>query len=377
MLDGIRVIDLGAFITAPLAAMMLADLGADVIKVEPPKGDPFRGGGGGWPYGATYLAYNRNKRSIALDLTQEKDRATMLRLVARADVLIENFRPGVLEKLGLDPAAMRARHPRLIHCSITGFGTKGPYRERPAFDAVGQAFSGLFSLFVDPQNPQCTGPSLTDSVTGMYACYGVMGALFERQRTGRGRRVEVNMLEASMAFAQDSFTNYTRGGDIGGPFSRVTRSQSFACRCADGLLIALQLSNQDKFWSGLLEALAAPEIGTDARFASHKGRIENYHALAAALGERFIARPRAEWIARLTATDVPFAPVHDMASALADPQVHAMGTAAHMQHPREGEVVAIACPILYDGARPATAMTAPPLIDEQRSDILADWDAGP
>jgi formyl-CoA transferase len=371
MLEGIRVIDLGAFITAPLAGMMLGDLGADVIKVEPPDGDPFRRGHGG-TYGATFIAYNRNKRSLVLDLATATGRAALAQLVARADVLVDNFRPGVLERLGLDPAALAARHPRLVHCSITGFGTTGPYRDRPAFDAVGQALSGIAGLFVDPDEPHCVGPTITDNVTGMYACYGILGALVERGRTGRGRRIEVNMLEASMAFIHDAYTNYTRAGIDNGRFGRVRRSQSFALRCGDGKLIGIQLSTREKFWSELLGALGAEDLARDERFATHQRRVANFPALEEALGARFAARPRADWIARLGDTDVPFAPVNSLAEALADPQVAALGTKTVLRHPREGEVVTIACPVLVDGARARPIMTAPPQIGEHSAEVLAE-----
>jgi len=377
MLDGIRVLDLGAFITAPLAGMMLADLGADVVKVEPPGGEPFRHAGGQNPtYGDTFVAYNRNKRGLVLDLRDGKDRATMHRLLACADVLIENFRPGVLEKLGLDPAELRRKYPRLIHCSITGFGKKGPYRDRPAFDTVGQSMSGLLSLFVDPARPDCLGPSTTDTVTGMYACYGVLGALVERARTGTGRRIEVNMIEASMAFVQDAFTNYTRGGEVGDRYSRVTRSQSYAFRCADGALLGIQLSGQEKFWTGLIDALEAPELAADPRFNGRLIRIENYHPLERELAARFLKRPRAEWLARLAATDVPFAPINNVKEALADPQMLALGSAVATHHPREGEVLSVACPLLVDGARPQARGAAPPQIGEHAAEILAEWGAG-
>ncbi|HXQ53268.1 MAG TPA: CoA transferase [Stellaceae bacterium] len=371
MLEGIRVIDLGAFITAPLAGMMLADLGADVIKIEPPEGDAFRRGHGG-SYSATFVAYNRNKRSLVLDLNDAKARATFAALVARADVLIDNFRPSALKKLGLDSDALRAANPRLVHCSITGFGTTGPYRDRPAFDAVGQALSGIASLFVDPAAPHCFGPTIADNVTGMYACTGILGALVERNRTGCGRRIEVNMLEASMAFVPDAFTNLTRSGIEDNRFSRVSRSQSFAFRCGDGRLIALQLSTREKFWLELLGALGAEDLATDARFAAHQRRVDNFHALEEALAPHFAARPRAEWMARLAATDVPFAPINTLADALADPQVEALGTKVVLRHPREGEIVTIACPILADGARPRARMSAPPTLGEHSEEVLAE-----
>ena len=264
MLEGIRVIDLGSFITAPLAAMMLGDMGADVIKVERPDGDPFRRGHG-TNYGPTFLAFNRNKRSVVIDTTTPEGREAQARLIDTADVLIDNYRTPVLRKLGLDPDELRARNPRLIHCSITGFGAKGPYSDRPAFDSVGQALSGITSLLVDPQEPRAFGPTITDNVTGMYAAYGVLGALVERGRTGAGKRLEVNMLESSMAFIQDIYTNYTRTHVVSDRFTRIARSQCFAFRCADGALLSVHLSTTEKFWREFTHAIGAQDIAAEAR----------------------------------------------------------------------------------------------------------------
>jgi crotonobetainyl-CoA:carnitine CoA-transferase CaiB-like acyl-CoA transferase len=220
VLKGVRVVELSTVITAPLTGMMLVDLGADVIKIEPPQGDPFRSFRGG-QYSPNFVAYNRGKRSVRLDLRGEPGRAILLKLIARADILLENFRPGVLEKLGLGPDILMGANPRLIHCSITGFGTSGPYRARPAYDNVAVALSGIASLLLDPEHPQSSGPTIPDNATGMFACYGILGALFERERSGRGHRVEVNMLEAGIAFIPDPFANYTRAAIVSDRLTRV------------------------------------------------------------------------------------------------------------------------------------------------------------
>jgi len=371
MLDGIRVIELGTVITAPLTGMMLGDLGADVIKVERPEGDPFRRSHGD-AYGPTFVAYNRNKRSIVLDLTTERDRNALLELIEGADVLLDNFRPTVLGKLGLTPEALRKRNPRLIQCSITGFGSTGPYSDRPAFDAVGLALSGVASLFVDPQNPEAFGPTISDNVTGMHACCAILAALVERGRTGQGRRLEVNMLEATMAFAPDAFTNFTRAGTVSGRLTRVATSQSFAFRCADGGLLAIHLSTREKFWRALLEALEALDLGADERFAVHLQRAENYLALRDELARRFLTRPRLEWLRRLADADVPAAPIWNAAEALEDPQVQAIGAVCETRHPSEGVIRSIHCPVLVDGERPRAHMTPPPLLGEHSREILAE-----
>ena len=177
VLTGVRVVELSTVITAPLTGLMLADLGADVIKVEPPQGDPFRSFRGG-QYSPNFVAYNRGKRSIQLDLRTEAGRSVMLRLLAGADILLENYRPGIMEKFGLTDDVLSAANPRLIHCSITGFGASGPYSARPAYDNVAVALSGILSLQLDPEHPQSSGPTIADNATGMFACYGILGALY-------------------------------------------------------------------------------------------------------------------------------------------------------------------------------------------------------
>lgn len=371
MLSGIRVVELGSFITAPLAAMLLGDLGADVIKVERPEGDPFRNSHGG-QYGATFLAFNRNKRGVVLDTNVAGDQAKLQRLVETADVLIDNFRPGVLAKIGLEPEALGRRCPRLIHCSVTGFGTTGPYRSRPAFDHVGQALSGITSLLVDPAHPEAFGPTIPDNVTAMYASYAVLAAIVERERTGKGRRLEVNMLEASMAFIQDIYMGLTRTGAVSGKYTRISRSQAFVLTCSDGRMLAMHLSTTEKFWGELVKALGEPALQADPRFATHQARTLHYHELSEALQQRFRARTRAQWMMALEATDVPFSAVNTVADAILDPQVEALGTLVRMTHPTEGEMTGIACPVLVDGDRPVEEMRAPPLIGEHTDEVMAE-----
>jgi crotonobetainyl-CoA:carnitine CoA-transferase CaiB-like acyl-CoA transferase len=289
VLKGVRVIELGTMITAPLAGMMLADLGADVIKVEHPQGgDPFRSFRGG-QYSPHFVAYNRGKRSMQLDLRNGAGCEIFGKLLARSDILIENYRVGVMERLGLGAGMLAAMNPRLIHCSITGFGSSGPYCSRPAYDSVGLALSGIASLLLDPEHPQICGPTIPDNATGMFACYGILGALYERERTGRGRRVEINMLEAAIAFIPDPFANHTQMGIRNDPLTRVASSHSFALRCGDGKLLALHLSSQPKFWEGLLIAIGRPELGQDARFSTREARIKNYVDLTGILAAIFIA----------------------------------------------------------------------------------------
>jgi crotonobetainyl-CoA:carnitine CoA-transferase CaiB-like acyl-CoA transferase len=370
VLKGVRVVELGTMITAPLAGMMLADLGAEVLKVEPPTGDPFRSFRDGL-YSPHFIAYNRGKRSIRLDLRTDAGRDVLLKLLARADILIENYRAGVMDRLGLRTEVLQKTNPSLVHCSITGFGASGPYCERPAYDTVGLALSGIASLLLDPAEPQVAGPTIPDNATGMFACSGILGALYERTRTGRGRRVEINMLEAAIAFIPDPFTNHTRLGIKNDRLTRVASSHSFAFRCSDGKLLAVHLSSQSKFWDGLLTALGRPDIGQDPRFVTRDQRIKNFVALTHVLGEVAVSKPRAHWMGLMEANDVPFAPVHNIEDVIEDEQVRHLGTFYKQTHPTEGDLLSIHRPMQIDGERESHDLPAPTL-GEHSGAVLAE-----
>jgi crotonobetainyl-CoA:carnitine CoA-transferase CaiB-like acyl-CoA transferase len=370
VLEGVRVVELSTVITAPLTGLMLADLGAEVIKVEPPTGDPFRNFRGE-RYSPNFVAYNRGKRSIALDLRTDAGRAILLELLARADVLLENYRPGIMERLGLADDVVKATNARLIHCSITGFGATGPYSARPAYDNVAVALSGILSLQVDPAHPQSSGPTIADNATGMYAAYGILGALFERERSDHGRRVDVNMLEAGIAFIPDPFANYTRAGIKSDRLTRVAASQSFAFRCGDDRLLAVHLSSQPKFFESMAAAIERPDLLRDDRFTTRDLRIKNYGELTRLLGEIIATKSRLHWMQVLEENDVPFAPVNDLAEVPDDPQVRHLGTFYRQQHPTEGEITAIHRPVLIDGERTERVLPAPTL-GEHTDAILAE-----
>ncbi len=360
-LEGVRVLELGQIITAPLAGMMLADLGAQVIKIENPQGgDPFRSFRGG-QYSPHFTAFNRNKRSITLNLQHAEGKAIALKLIAGSDVLLENFRPDVMARLGLDTATLASTNARLIHASITGFGADGPYVERPAFDTVGTALSGMGSLFFDPDDPQVRGPTIVDNVSGMYTAYGILGALFERVRTGKGRRIEVNMLEAAMAFMPDSFANFHQLDLPQGPYSRSSASQSYALRCGDGKLVAIHLSSPEKFWQGLTRAINRPALAKDPRFATRMDRVQNYQVLREVLAESFLARKQDEWIRLLSAEDVPCAPVYGLGEVENDPQVRHLETFYATTHPTQGPQIGIHRPVRIDGGRGPIDGAAPTL----------------
>ena len=377
VLRGVRVVEQGTFITGPAASMLLADLGAEVIKVEQPAGDPFRAFRGG-SYSPHYQTYNRNKKSVVLDTREKDDLARFDRLIAEADVYIQNFRPGVAEKLGAGEARLRELNPRLIYCAISGWGPDGPAAARPSYDTVAQAASGFLKLLVNPANPRVVGPALADAITGFYAAYGILGALYEREKQkadhgrpddaggARGRRVEVSMFEAMTHFNLDAFTHLFSEGEVMGPFSRPSVSQSYVLPCADGKWIALHMSSPPKFWQGLATAIEQPTLFDDPRFATREARITHQPELIELLSTLFRGRERAEWCRRLEALDVPYAPVYDTNEVPEDPQARHLQLFVDAPYPGRSDGArwrTVRSPVSFDGQR-ALEVTAPPLLGE-------------
>ena len=375
-LKGIRVLELGQFIAGPYAGLQLADLGATVIKVERPDGgDAFREFGfaaSAKGYSHNFCAFNRNKLSLTLDVAAPRGQEAFRKMAKQADVVLENFRPGTMKRLGLEYESLKEVNPRLIYCSISGFAEDGPYRERPAYDAVGQALSGLLSLFVDPKDPRTLGPTLSDQITGMQACMAVLAALHERDRTGKGARVEVTMVEASMALIPDAFTAYTHAGHLMGPESRAAVSLSFAFACSDGKLLAIHVSSMEKFWRALLDAVERPELGDDTRFRDRMGRIKNYEALVQTLRPVFKAKPRSYWAERLAAHDVPAAVVHSIPEAMEEPEVKHLGMLHQLEHPRYGRQIAMRRASRIDGERESDPLP-PPALGEHTDRVLGEF----
>jgi crotonobetainyl-CoA:carnitine CoA-transferase CaiB-like acyl-CoA transferase len=375
-LTGYRVIDHGEFITAPYTAMLLGDLGAEVIKIERPGGgDRFRSFEKGL-YGPQFQAFNRSKKSIVLDLETETDRDTLRALLRSADVYVQNFRPGAAERMGFGPDDVRAIAPRVVYCAISGFGPDGPYATRPAYDTVGQALSGFLSMFVAPDAPRIVGPATADSVTGLYAASGILAALLERERTGRARGVHVPMVAAMAHFSIEQYHRHFVTGDVPDPSDRGRVSQSFAFRCADGRLIAIHLSSPVKFWTGFVAAIERPDLAADARFAGRMDRVRNHEALESVLRPVFASRPREEWLRRLSAADVPHAPILGLNEALDDPQMRHLAMDRTLQHPTEGAVRTLRSPVFLDGERDDAGMTAPPTLDEHGAAIRASLNHG-
>lgn len=361
-LHGIRIVEQGTFITGPCCGMMLADLGADVIKIETPgTGDPYRSYQTGI-YSPHFQAYNRNKRSITLDLKSTDDAKLRDQLVATADVFIQNFRPGAAERMGAGAERLMGLNPGLVYTSISGFGATGPYAGRPTYDSVAQALSGFLSVVTDPEDPRFLGPALADAITGIYAAYGTLGALVERGRTARGRHVEVSMMEAMAHFALEPFTALFALGKAPGPNDRPRLAQAHILRTKDDRMVVIHLSSLDKFWDELTEALESPHLRTDPRFATRLNRVENFDALHDALNAITRTRNRAAWVAAMDGRDVPFAAVNSIAEAAADPQAAALELIVPMV--RDGDDAAshtVRPPITLDGQRQIRVRPAPRL----------------
>ena len=367
-LQDVTVLEMGTFITGPAAGMLLADLGANVIKIEQPgTGDPFRAFKGGL-YSPHFQTYNRNKKSIALDTRQQEDLAIFDRLLETADVFIQNFRPGVAGRLNVDPDRLRARNPRLIYASISGFGTEGPDRDRPAFDTVAQSASGFLRLLLNPGNPRVVGPAIADAMTGFYTTQGILAALHERYSTGKGRLVETSMFEAMCHFNLDDFTHLLSADEVMGPFSRPHVSQSYVFECADGKWLALHMSSPLKFWENLALAVGQPDMLTLPAFASRDARIAHYDDVVAFLAPIFVTRSREDWCAELSRLEVPNSPVRTSAEVLESEQARALGIMVADPDGPNGRFRTIRSPLSFDGER-MSEVTAPPLLGQHNAEI--------
>jgi len=360
-LQGVTVLEMGTFITGPAAGMLLADMGADVIKVEQPgTGDPFRSFKGEL-YSPHFQTYNRNKRSITIDPKNPEDLAILDRLVEEADVFIQNFRPGVAGRLKVDAARLQAINPRLVYASISGFGSEGPERDRPAFDTVAQAASGFLRLLVNPEHPRVVGPAIADAMTGFYTALGILAALNERHVTGRGRVVETSMFEAMCHFNLDDFTHLLSANQVMGPYSRPHVSQSYVFQCADEKWLALHMSSPPKFWENLATAVGVPDMLERPEFASREARIAHYEDVVAFLAPIFAKQPRDHWTAELTRLEVPNSPVYDTTEVLATEQAKVLGIEVTDPDGPKGPFRTIRFPLSFDGAR-MDSVTAPPLL---------------
>ena len=372
LLSGVTVIEVANVITGPYAGMLLADLGADVIKVESPDGDQFRRWQpGSEDVGPAFAAYNRGKRSVVLDLKSPEGRQALERLVATADVLIENFRPGVMDRLGVGWTRLREVNPRLVYCYVSGMGTTGPERSRPTYDAVAQALSGLWSQLTDLSDPQPVGPPMADQLTGMYSAIAILAGLQHRSRTGEGAQVEVSMLAACLGFQTFAVAGFCREGEVADMTSRAHNSQSYAFIASDELPFAVHLSTPHKFWQGLCQAVGRPDLIDDERYATKSARVRAYEELRGLFGEVFRTAPRSHWLDALTRHDVPAAPINRIDEALSHPQVEAIGIVERGDDVPPGLRGLVRSPISTGGAH-LSSHRPPPLLGADSVPVLTD-----
>jgi crotonobetainyl-CoA:carnitine CoA-transferase CaiB-like acyl-CoA transferase len=355
-LVGTSVVDLTSSLAGPTATQLLAAFGADVVKVEPLGGDHARAWGP--PFlqgeGAMFLASNAGKRSLAIDLGDERGREIVLRLADRADVFVQSLRPGAAERHGLGPAELRARNPRLVHCSIGAFGARGPLSSQPGYDPLLQAASGIMSVTGEADGPPVrVGVSLIDLGTGVWAALGVLAALYERERTGAGRTLEVSLYETALSLLASQLVGYLGAGVVpgreGSAFSQIAPYQVFATRDGELMIVA----GNDKLFTALCDVLGVPELRQDARFLTNPDRVANRPELLALLEERTREWKSAELVEALVASGVPASPVHDVGEAARHPQTEALGILQSL-----GDLVTVAPPLSADGER--VRHTAPP-----------------
>ena len=372
VLKDTTVIECSTFVTGPYATALLADLGARVIKIEsPPEGDPYRYFAPDPHFSFNFAHLNRNKESLVLDLKSAEGREICLALLTQADVFVENFRPGTAARLGLGYETLRALNPRLVYCSISAFGQSGPYVDKPGFDTLGQAVSGLLSLLTDPGDPKVMGMALSDYVTGLSAGYGILGALLGRAQSGNGCRVETSLLQATLSFIGETAAGYLRTGAVPNRMARVKNAHAFAFVCKDKLPIAIHCSVPEKFWLALLKATDRTDIAADDRFKTRDGRRQNYEALEQELAPVFATKTREEWLRRLEANDVPVVPLYNVAEVLEDPQVRHLDLVEESFHPRAGKLQFVGGPLRYDGLAKVPS-TPPPLPGEHTVAILQE-----
>ena len=372
-LEGIRVLDFTQMMAGPLCAMLLGDLGADVIKVEPPEGDAIRRTGETFLGGETeyFLSLNRNKRSVVVDLKTVAGREATHGLAAGADVVLENFRPGSAERLGVGYETLLALNPRLVYCSISGFGREGADRERPALDPVIQAMSGIMQLTGSAETgPLKTGFPFADLVTPLLATIGVLAALRVSERTGRGQRVDLSMLDATIfgMIAREGFFFATGAtpGRLGNEHYQIAPYNTY--ETADGRYLMV-IAHTEKFWRALVTALDDREVGTDARFLTNADRVRNRVALNAWLASAFRAASLDEWTRRLSAAGVLFAPVREFPEVFADPRVR-RDMLVELDHPTAGRITVLANPLRLSET-PATVRRRPPRLGEHTTEVLA------
>jgi len=372
-LEGLRVLDVTQVMAGPFCAMQLCDMGADVIKVEPPEGDSSRRmSGASGTDSPSFNAVNRGKRGIVLNLKQEAARGAFRRLLGRTDVLIENFRPGVMRGFGLDYESLASTHPWLIYVSISGYGQTGPSASKGGFDLVAQGVSGLMSITGEPGGPPIkTGVPLTDLGAGLFALSAILAALHYRTRTGKGQHIDTSLVEAGVALSVWEASEYFATGRVPqamGSAHRMTAPYQ-AVRCADGY-ITLAAAN-DRLFRRLCDLVGHPEWTTDPDFADDSGRVRNRARLAALIESVTVTEPRSHWLALFEANGLPCGPINNYAQVFADPQVRARGMVVETTHPTLGQIQTLGSPIKMSETPPIVGRPAP-LLGEHTREVLRE-----
>ena len=374
-LDGVTVIELGHSVAAPYACEILGDLGADVIKVEKVDGDDARNWGPPFWAGAsaTFQSFNRNKRSVVVNLKDETERERLRKLIVeRADVVIQNLRPGSAAEVGLDAHALRKLKPSLIYCTIGAFGAVGPLKDRPGYDPLMQAFGGLMSVTGEPdQQPVRVGTSVMDMATGMWSVIGVLAALLQRGKGGKGLSIDTSLLESALGWMCYHAANYQASGELpkrqGSGVAMIAPYRGYASK--DGLIVIA--AGNDKLFAALARALGRPEWIEDARFRSNPERVKNRDVLNRSIEELISTRTSKEWSAILDKAGVPNAPMQTIAEVLEHPQTKALGI---IQQSPERDIALFGLPLSLDGVRPAFRRS-PPALGAHTEEIFCEYPA--
>ena len=373
-LDGIRVLDLTRALAGPFCTLMLGDNGADVIKVEiPGSGDDTRKWGP--PFigeeSAYYLSINRNKRSLTLNLQDAQAQEVFMKLAQDIDVVVENFTPGVMGRFGLDYDAVKAVNPKVVYCSISGFGQDGPYRNRPAYDQIMQGVGGLMSITGEPDGePQKIGIAVTDIGAGMWSAFAIMAALHHREKSGEGQYIDISMLDAQVAWltyqAAFFFANGEAPKRMGAAHPTLVPYQAFMCK--DGKYINVAVGSE-RIWERFCQGMEREDLKDHPDYATNSVRVNHRGAMVSMLQEIFLTRPVAEWVEDLQAANVPCGPINDLADVFADPQVLARNMYLEMPHPTLGSIKQTGLPIKFS-LTPGGLDRHPPLLGEHNQEIL-------
>ncbi len=375
LLEGVRVLDLSRIIAGPVCSQILGDMGAEVLKIEQPgAGDDSRTWGPPFKNGESvyFFCINRNKKSVTVDMKDPRGKAIIRGLAKRSDILMENFKPGTLEKLGLGWEVLRQDNPRLIFCSVSGFGQTGPYAERGGYDVIVQAVGGLMGITGHPDGPPVkVGVAMTDICTALYAHGAILAALYERERTGEGQRIDLSLLETQIAALINIASSYLNAGEIPGKWGtahvNIVPYQAF--KMQDGYMI-IGAAN-DRLWVKLCEAIGLAEVGRDPRYATNEQRVQHREEIVRLLENRLGTKTRKEWETILAPVGIPCGPINQMDEVFADPQVQHLQMVLEADHPQTGKIRMVRNPVTFSRT-PMDLRQAPPRLGEHTEEVLRD-----